>query len=139
MRTFTLSRKYEEGNATIGRLDDETGERICFTLEHLWVDRDGNGIGDRNVSRIPAGEYICRRDKHGKSKPNPYEVWELIDVPGRSEVHIHIGNTVKDTLGCILVGNKVLNDRLSDSRGAFATWMHETAGESEIYLIVKDF
>jgi hypothetical protein len=139
MRTLTLNRKYEIKGATIGRLDDETGGRICFTLEHLWVDLDGNGIGDRMVSRIPAGEYVCKRDKHGKSKPNPYEVWEVNNVPGRSEVHIHIGNGVEHTLGCILVGEQVNGDRLEHSRDAFAALMAETAGEREIYLIVKDF
>lgn len=140
MRTLTLSRKYEEGKATIGRLDDEEGNRICVTLEHLWVDIDGNGIGDSSVSRIPAGTYRCTRDKHGKSKPaTAYEVWEVNGVPGRSEIHIHIGNKVKDTLGCILVGTSVLNDTLSGSRDAFAALMHETKGEKEITLVVKDF
>lgn len=140
MRTLTLSRKYEVGKSTIGRLDDEQGNRICFTLEHPWVDADGNGLGDRNVSRVPAGTYRCTRDMHGKSDPKKaYEVWELNAVPGRSEVHIHIGNSVKDTLGCILVGEVVNADRLEHSRDAFRELMQETVGEREITLIIKDF
>lgn len=55
----------------------------------------------RNVSCIPAGTYPLRRTvyhKHG------YETFEVCEVPGRSRILIHPGNTEEDTQGCILIG-----------------------------------
>jgi hypothetical protein len=34
-------------------------------------------------------------------------LWELIDVPDRTEIKFHAGNTKKDTQGCILLGKDV--------------------------------
>jgi hypothetical protein len=59
-------------------------------------------MGNRNtVSCIPAGSYHLGRTvyfKHG------YETFEVIDVPGRSRILFHPGNTEIDTCGCILLG-----------------------------------
>ena len=68
-----------------------------------------------NETRIPAGTYdiIMRTDspmvKRYKQKLGGGYAgmpW-LQDVPGFTYVYIHIGNTEKDTSGCILVGNSV--------------------------------
>lgn len=65
-----------------------------YTLEPGW---HNNEIGK---SCIPQGIYTCRPhncDRH-------HEVWELENVPGRSEVLLHIGNKRSETSGCILPG-----------------------------------
>jgi hypothetical protein len=44
----------------------------------------------------------------------------LLDVPNFDGIRIHTGNTAKDTLGCILVGQGKGVDSISSSRLAFA-------------------
>lgn len=67
---------------------------ICLTCENPWLDNQ------RNVSCIPPGVYQCVPHSGQKYK----HVWRLEDVPGRSAILIHAGNTIKDTQGCILPG-----------------------------------
>lgn len=70
------------------------GLPFCVTCEEPWKNNQ------KGVSCIPAGRYLCK--KH--SGPRFKDVWQLMDVPGRSAVLIHNGNTTADTEGCILVG-----------------------------------
>lgn len=101
-----LQRDKENEFGTHGTLwlDDEP---LCYTLEEPWR----NNI--KRISCIPAGEYECV--KHNGSFKN---VWRLLDVPKRTAVLIHAGNTLEDTEGCILVGTSTDHKRLYDSRKA---------------------
>ena len=67
---------------------------LCITCENPWLQNR------RNVSCIPAGVYQCVPHNGSKYK----NVWRLENVPGRSAILIHAGNTIKDTQGCILPG-----------------------------------
>lgn len=126
MRTLTLYRMRETPTATFGRIEAEDSAQLCVTLEPT-------------DKRIPAGAYTCRRDLHGKSKPNPYECWEVCDVPERSEIHVHIGNVASDSEGCILVGSAFHGpDAISGSKYAFTKLMRETRDATELTLIVQD-
>lgn len=134
-----LHRMVEGDGWTLGRIEDEERRQVCVTVERAWVDADKNGIGDTGKSRIPPGVYTCRRDMHGKSKPNPYEVWEVCDVPGRSEIHIHVGNSWTESRGCPLVGTAFgAAGTVVKSREAFDKLMKLTAGLKEITLEVRD-
>ena len=53
------------------------------------------------ISCIPAGVYKCTKHNGGKYK----DVWILHDVPNRSVILIHNGNTEDNTEGCIVVGS----------------------------------
>lgn len=66
----------------------------CYTLELP------NLKNKARISCIPAGTY---KGISGKSPKNGLCI-KLSDVPNRSFIQIHAGNTVADTLGCILVG-----------------------------------
>lgn len=84
-------------DCTLGvlRLNDKA---ICCTLEPPWLD-------NKKGSSIPVGSYIVTRYRSPSKNPQlDYQVFLLHDVPGRDYIEIHIGNTVKDTKGCILVG-----------------------------------
>lgn len=115
--------------ATLGRLH-VNGAHCCFTLEPPWR---GNA---RDVSCIPAGTY------KGKVLPSPKfkrDLPELLDVPGRSQILIHAGNTTRDTLGCILVGLARDADaaRVNDSRLALTDLFKALAGHREFWINIK--
>ena len=140
MSVFDLFRMADGKDFTLGRLEDAERNQICVTAERAWVDKDKNGLGDRNESRIPAGTYVCQRDQHNKSSSAPYEVWEITGVPGRSEIHIHRGNDPRiHSKGCPLVGtNFGPNGTVTESGKAFEKWMRVTAGFDRITLRVHD-
>lgn len=69
---------------------------LCVTCEDPWND---NKEGE---SCIPAGTYNVTPHNGTKYKG----VWILNDVPGRSAILIHHGNTIRDTRGCILTGQR---------------------------------
>ncbi len=67
------------------------------SIELPWKD-NANGI-----SCVPAGDYplvLERSAKFGK------DLWELKDVPGRSECKIHVCNYVSQLEGCIGPGEE---------------------------------
>ena len=66
----------------------------CVTLEETWLDNK------KRVSCIPAGTYQCNEYSGTKYK----DVWLVRDVPDRTAILIHWGNTEANTAGCILVG-----------------------------------
>ena len=91
----------------------------CKTLELPW-------LNNRNrVSCIPVGEYTALflpTEKFPRlHETEPWykdHLWELTDVPDRSEVKFHHGNKMEDTLGCPLVGMQATIDAISQSREA---------------------
>jgi hypothetical protein len=89
-----LDRFKFDPDATFGMLTFE-GKELCFTLELPWND---NKTGE---SCIPEGVFNV--SPHDSPKfPN---TWQLENVPDRDAILIHVGNTRKDTHGCILVGS----------------------------------
>ena len=137
---YDLIRMSEGPGWTLGRLEDSARQQLCVIAERAWVDKNGDGLGDTNESRIPAGTYICRRDMHNKSSSEPYEVWEITGVPGRSEIHIHRGNDPRiHSKGCPLVGSAFgPNGTVKESGKAFARWMDATSRYETITLRVHD-
>lgn len=86
-----LSRTHQDASCTRGNIT-VAGKWICHTLELPWVDNK------QNMSCIPAGVYRCDW-KHG-TKPRA----RVYGVTGRTGIQIHIGNNIRETSGCILVG-----------------------------------
>lgn len=81
--------------ATLGSL--LIAGRWFRTLERPWQDNQPN------VSCIPAGEYECHfveRSASGKFR----NVWWIRNVPERSGILFHSGNTVSASRGCPLLG-----------------------------------
>ena len=83
------------------------GKRImftqqCDTLEPRWRDLKTQQKV-KGQTAIPEGKYKIVMSPSAKFHRNmPY----LKDVPQFEGIMIHPGNTVKDTMGCILVGVK---------------------------------
>lgn len=93
---ITLTRLTNRDDCTIGVLAS-TEKLLCFTMENPWR---GN---QKDISCIPDGHYWCKPHEGTKFK----ETWIVMDVPGRSGIVFHVGNTESDTRGCILPGTTV--------------------------------
>lgn len=90
MKKFDLVRSYLH-DRTLGYMDVE-GYTIK-TLERQWLNNK------RDVSCIPEGTYVVKRDKHGR-----HQWWAVQNVPGRTAIEWHEGQLPTHSDGCILVG-----------------------------------
>ena len=119
--------------STIGKLYLD-GEMFCYTLELPYLDNQ------RSISCIPVGEYKVRLRTAKESASRDYLHLLVQDVTGRSYILVHIGNTARDTKGCILVGQSRQQDRVNNSRLAMDLLMKEilNLGGTNINLIIKN-
>ena len=110
------------------------GERMCDTLENPWLNNK------KNVSCIPRGEYKVRIRLPRESGTRDYIHLLVEDVENRSYILFHIGNTPKDTSGCILVGLGSQQNAVNNSRLAMDLLMKEiiNLGGENIKLIIKN-
>jgi len=133
MINLLLIRDTFSKESTIGELF-LNGERICDTLENPWVDNQ------RNVSCIPEGIYPVRLRLPRESGTRDYIHLLVKDVKDRDYILIHIGNTAKDTSGCILVGLGSQQDFVSNSTLAMDLLIKEIIhlGGENINLIIKN-
>ena len=120
-------------NSTLGELF-LNGERMCDTLENPWLDNQ------RNISCVPEGEYPVRLRLPRESATRDYMHLLVKDVPDRDYILFHIGNSAKDTSGCILVGLGSQQDFVSNSTLAMDLLIKEVIhlGGENINLIIKN-
>jgi hypothetical protein len=99
------------------------GKYFCDTCEDKVRDMNKNGVFDEEKkvygeTAIPYGTYkviLSMSNRFKRVLPL------LLDVPEFSGVRMHSGNTAKDSLGCIIVGEnkqvgKVLNSRRTEDK-----------------------
>lgn len=105
------------------------GTFLCFSLELPWK---GN---EKEVSCIPAGIYKAVRH----TSPKFGETYLLLDVPNRSEIIFHAGNSIADTEGCILLGDRPrsLTSEIWESRDSVHRFLLALNGHKEITVEVK--
>lgn len=92
---------------TVGRLYGPSGF-ICVTIEPPWRDNS------RSVSCIPVGFYSLVR----VVSPRFGVTFSILNVPSRSGILFHKGNSVADTRGCILP----VSDVLWPPEGPYGRW-----------------
>lgn len=133
MLLLTLTRHITANGAVVGVLKGLS--KPLYTLENEW--RDNKPM----VSAIPTETYTCV--PHGweaGTKVSKPKTWALKNVPGRSDVLIHIGNYTKDTKGCILAGMGLqitqLQSMVSDSTAAIDL-MRKEIGPNGFMLTVQ--
>jgi hypothetical protein len=106
-----VKRKTESSKSIVGELWID-GQLECFTLEpsrlnpyhqgHPCV--DAGGPYEIQLTLSPKMHYVTP---------------EVLNVPGRSEIRLHVGNFPKDTEGCTLVGETKGTDQIYRSQIAF--------------------
>lgn len=91
---YAIQRDSESIEGTFGTFYDPTGKILCYTCELPWQNNAPS------TSRIPSGIYSCIPH----NSPKHPHTWEIANVPNRTEILIHNGNTIADSNGCILIG-----------------------------------
>lgn len=111
---LTVTDEYIEGKLYINDV------YMADTLELPWRNNE------QNVSCIPEGKYELHQRKVGryyeaykKRFHHKYSLW-IRGIDGREYILIHTGNVIKDTRGCILVGVKAGEGRLTNSRDVYS-------------------
>ncbi len=148
---LTLKRIARKETYTIGRLYID-GQYFCDTIE----DKDRGLRQDLPISvnkakkkdketAIPTGRYrVTLEVKSPKMSLRPaYNfcngfVPRLINVPAFEGILIHIGNTAKDSAGCILVGKNTQVGKVLDSTATFKEFYRRLKeAKGTIYITVK--
>lgn len=146
-----LRRIARKADYTIGRLSID-GKYFCDTIE----DTDRGLRQDlplsanvakkrRGITAIPTGRYRVTLDiKSPKfSMKAQYQFCggylpRLINVPAFDGILIHIGNTAKDSEGCILVGRNLKVGKVLESAATFRKlYPILKASKDPIYITVK--
>ena len=119
--------------STIGNLYLD-GEWLCDTLELPYIDNQ------RSISCIPEDQYKVRLRTARESATRDYLHLLVEDVPNRDYILFHIGNSAKDTRGCVLVGIGREQDFVKNSTLAMGLLMKEilNLGGTNINLIIKN-
>lgn len=129
VREATLVRDPSEDTGTFGIL--KIGMFSCYSLELPWRNNA------QEISCIPPGKYKCRMI----NSPKFGYVYEVCEVPNRTHILFHSGNTAgdvslglkSDSNGCILVGNAIGDidgqRALLNSKDALKRFMSEAGGE----------
>ncbi len=86
---LTLVRDIHANEAILGRLY-HNGALICYTLENA-------------STIIPCGDYCVQNSKSPKFK-RELPLLTSDKVSASRGIRIHVGNTAKDSQGCVLVG-----------------------------------
>lgn len=138
MRQVQLQRTETSDQGTFGKLITDCGSEYC-----------AGELPERNnqsgISCIPAGTYYCLwqfSPKHGLC-------YHVLDVPGRSDIEIHVANFVgdvnkglkSDLLGCITLGMSIgiLDGQkaIISSRGAVSRFQGDMLLE-EFQLVISE-
>ena len=117
--------RYDKGAPGVLFVD---GFPVCLILERTF--------GPENRVIVPPGIY---RLELGRFNRGGYPTYEIMDVPGHTEVKVHIGNKETDSRGCLLTGRKWGTSwewPLLDSKLAFGDFMAAMGGDREAVLKV---
>ena len=137
-KTYTIGRLYIREQVMDEYLSGYEDHYFCDTLEPTWRDYEHGAYKVKGRSAIPEGRYAVVISYSPRFKQ-----WLpiLLGVPKFEGIRIHAGNTVKDTEGCILVGQNREVGKVLDSR----KWLYrlkqkivEAKGRGEaVWITVK--
>lgn len=138
--TYTIGRLYIDGQYFCDTLEDtDRGLRQSLPAS---VNKAKKKAG---ATAIPTGRYrvtlLVQSPRFKERKQyqfcDGYLPW-LINVPAFDGVLIHIGNTAKDTEGCILVGKNTKVGKVLDSAETFRKLYERlSSNRSSIYISIE--
>ena len=127
-RLVRLEENFQYGTFGVFLINTEV---FCVTLEPADL------LNKPNEANIPEQQYLCRKiisPSHGKT-------FEVKNVPGRTHVLFHAGNTIDHTEGCILLGQypgKLKGERAVLNSGAtFKKFMERMEEYDTFHLTVN--
>jgi hypothetical protein len=138
--TYTVGRLYIDGKYFCDTLEDkDRGLRQDMPVAIISATKR------KGITAIPTGRYrITLAVQSPKfSKRATYQFCNgylprLINVPGYDGVLIHIGNTARDTEGCLLVGRNTQVGKVLDSRKTFIELYDRLLGaKDDIYIKIE--
>ena len=107
----------------------ESGEPFCVTCELPWKENQAN------VSCIPPGSYGAVRVQ----SPRFGNTFEVKNVEGRTHILFHKGNSIKDSRGCILLGESFNpGETVGSSRSAFGEFLDRTQEYDHFILHITE-
>lgn len=128
-----LNRNDYTSTGVFGTLKDENDNEVCVTLEHAY-----SSLAPGWFPKVPLGTYECQRGQHQlASMTSPFETFQIMDVPGHSNILFHCGNLEDDSEGCVLLGTARSAEMVTQSRAAFAKFMALQNGCDSFTLIVQ--
>ena len=150
MIEITLQRFSKNKESTLGTFFIDCSFS-CYTLEDEFRSQKVSG-----ETRIPAGRYSIELrtvggfharylDKYGAEFHKG--MLQVMNVPGFEYILIHTGNTDNDTAGCVLVGDGVNNNQISDGflsnsgnayKRIYPGLRDELLSDGQVWLTVKD-
>ncbi|HAC22739.1 MAG TPA: hypothetical protein DCF91_11720 [Porphyromonadaceae bacterium] len=150
MKQLLLERIQKEATYTLGKLYID-GIYYCDTLEDPDRGLDDNmdlleikKIKVKNNTAIPTGTYTIDLNKVSpKFKDRDWaqccdgKIPRLNNVKGFEAVLIHVGNSPKNTSGCILVGTSNNMGGLINSSNAFKDLMKRLNSATDLVLTIK--
>lgn len=113
------------------------GSLVAHTLEYAYEDSFGN-----YNPKLPPGVYTCVRGKHKlHSTPNPFDTFEIMNVPNCTGILFHWGNYNHDSDGCVLLGENISTlyghaQMIVNSKFSFHEFMELQKGVDKFTLTV---
>lgn len=127
LKVFTLTRGSTIPDGIIGKLDGDDGY-LAVTLERTWDDKP----------KVPVGTYECVLGTYRLEHMNhDIQAYCLQNVPGHTDILLHVANYTKDLNGCIGLGGSVGENMICNSQDAFDKFMGRLAGIKKIKLVVR--
>ena len=135
MRFITIHRDIVSKEQSMGvcYVTDARGNILLKTdtIERGWLNNR------KRVSCIPEGSYPVRLEWSNRFKK---ELWEIYEVPNRSECKFHAANYARQLNGCIALGNgradidKDGNLDVLNSKATMKKFHAALDGEKEVIL-----
>lgn len=127
-----LERRAFTATGVFGSLLNDMGLWLFSTLEHAYEQLD------EYVPKLGNGKYICVRGMHQlEGMKDPFETFEVTNVPGHTGILFHQGNYNRDSNGCILLGDGSTGNSVTNSRMAFNSFMNILKGIDSFTLTVR--